>query len=491
MFNQKTIANILMIIMGLGIIGLGSAANYETSGNIFWGYGFFVQIFGVGFIYLAIFLKRRDNWTRHVLNQGQKYPAKILSISEVHDIRDTTQGKIENLFKIEFEWNPPGSPRTLINTGRVSLNISARLPKVGDTLYVFADPENIEQFELDTEKSFPSPSLPRQEEEKFSEAVDYERIPLEEYEPHRWPRLHGWTSIVLGLFLVGTGAYGVSLILEMMETDQKTVYSALKFPFWTGVIFVFAGLPLLWRGIYGVPRKGRFERNKRKSPNQPWLWEFPWNPEGISDSKGKEVLQRFEAIFAIGLFLALISWGAFIVPGIENKQAKGISIVTFFKGGEYIFQAIVILFDLMFIWVAGFMIFEMFRYFKYGNKRLRFSGFPFFLGDSLGLTLEGLPNKINHLQFNLRHIEEAQVRMGKTGAGIPFCYELYRETRQFEGEAVQSPGRFSMQWTLPEDKELTTFIRERPVRYWELEVKADTPGIDYHGRFLLPIYAKP
>jgi hypothetical protein len=46
-----------------------------------------------------------------------------------------------------------------------------------------------------------------------------------------------------------------------------------------------------------------------------------------------------------------------------------------------------------------------------------------------------------------------------------------------------------MEWDLPNEADLTTALSQRPARFWELEVRADTPGVDYHSRFLLPVYA--
>jgi hypothetical protein len=44
---------------------------------------------------------------------------------------------------------------------------------------------------------------------------------------------------------------------------------------------------------------------------------------------------------------------------------------------------------------------------------------------------------------------------------------------------------------LPTDDDLNSGLSERPAKFWELEVEAKTPGVDYHERFLLPVYAKP
>lgn len=71
------------------------------------------------------------------------------------------------------------------------------------------------------------------------------------------------------------------------------------------------------------------------------------------------------------------------------------------------------------------------------------------------------------------------------------CYELYRETRVLQGHDVAAAPIFEMQWALPQATGLKTALSERPARFWELEVEAKTPGVDYHERFLLPVYAKP
>jgi hypothetical protein len=44
---------------------------------------------------------------------------------------------------------------------------------------------------------------------------------------------------------------------------------------------------------------------------------------------------------------------------------------------------------------------------------------------------------------------------------------------------------------LPDDPALTTALSEHPARYWELELRAETEGIDFVAAFLLPIYAEP
>ena len=42
---------------------------------------------------------------------------------------------------------------------------------------------------------------------------------------------------------------------------------------------------------------------------------------------------------------------------------------------------------------------------------------------------------------------------------------------------------------LPADPELANRLGEAPVRYWELVVEAEEPGVDFATSFVLPVYA--
>ena len=44
---------------------------------------------------------------------------------------------------------------------------------------------------------------------------------------------------------------------------------------------------------------------------------------------------------------------------------------------------------------------------------------------------------------------------------------------------------------LLEGAEFTSDLASRPMRYWELVVKAETAGVDYEAMFLVPVYARP
>jgi hypothetical protein len=91
------------------------------------------------------------------------------------------------------------------------------------------------------------------------------------------------------------------------------------------------------------------------------------------------------------------------------------------------------------------------------------------------------------LKATWRFVEE---RFETTGTGKnrttrQVCYAHFSETRAL------APGRTSpevdLSFTLPDEPEWVTDVTGRPVRYWELVVEADVPGVDFHATFPLPV----
>ena len=93
--------------------------------------------------------------------------------------------------------------------------------------------------------------------------------------------------------------------------------------------------------------------------------------------------------------------------------------------------------------------------------------------------------------MDMRFVEEQYETRGsgKNRSQQVICYQRYHENRTLKGKDISPSGTLSLEWDLPNEAELTTSLSHRPARFWELEVKADTPGVDYHSRFLLPVYA--
>ena len=178
----------------------------------------------------------------------------------------------------------------------------------------------------------------------------------------------------------------------------------------------------------------------------------------------------------IGTFLAPFHWWAFVSPE-----------------GTLMVKGIVVFFDLAFGLAGGYYLFRNLALFlKYGNSRLQFGSFPFFLGNKLSVVLVGLPSEIGRLQLDLRFIEEKYEtrQRGRNRESRVVCYQMYHEARTLEGREISSAKKLPLEWNLPEHSEFASTLSQRPARFWELEVKADTSGVDYHSRFLLPVYAR-
>lgn len=302
-----------------------------------------------------------------------------------------------------------------------------------------------------------------------------ERVQLNNRQPVSRTTIHGWPSFFFGLPFAGMGTFILLMGLGKIEVDPGKVHAPMWIIALFGLLFVLAGLSFIWHGLGGVRRKAKIKIVKTTRASSPWLWDYEWQALGISDNKLKKVMHGLIMLIVVGAFLAPFHWWAFVSDE-----------------GSIMVKAMVVFFDLVFGLGGGYYFLNNLALFlKYGNSRLRFSSFPFLLGDTLSVVLVGLPSEINQLQLDLRFIEEQYETRGsgRNKESRVVCYQLYHEERILKGREVASSGKLSLEWGLPNEPEMTSTLSQRPARFWELEVKADTPGVDYHSRFLLPVYA--
>jgi len=303
-----------------------------------------------------------------------------------------------------------------------------------------------------------------------------ERVPLKNRQPISRTTIHGWPSVIFGLPFAGIGAFFFLMGLGKVEVDPAKVHAPLWIISVFGLMFLLAGLSFIWHGMDGLRRKTRIKNAKTTRAASPWLWDYEWQALGISDNKLKKVLHGFIMLVVVGTFLAPFHWWAFVSDE-----------------GHLMVKLMVIFFDLVFGLGGGYYFLNnLALYLKYGNSRLRFANFPFYLGDKLSVILVGLPSEINQLQLDLRFVEEKYEtrQRGNKKESRVVCYQLFHEARTLKGREVAPSSKLSLEWDLPDEPEFTSNLSQRPARFWELEVKADTPGVDYHSQFLLPVYSK-
>ena len=255
----------------------------------------------------------------------------------------------------------------------------------------------------------------------------------------------------LGVFELGSGKDGPPLI------------AILGF----GGAFALAGLFVCSHGVLGLRRKYRRRRFAGQQRGQPWFADHPWDITGTTDHAGRRLLWPFG--ISGFLFVFLIPFNCFFFSGDSSRM-------------PWFVKAFIGLFDGAFVFVLAYALYCLGRYLKYGSSLLRFNGFPFFLGERLDVQFVP-PDRLQDfraLDMTLRCVEERFETHGDDN--VIRCYEVYAETRRCDVDAIA--------FDLPDDAP-STALAERPPVYWEIDIKADVPGIDYETSFLVPVYAKP
>ena len=69
------------------------------------------------------------------------------------------------------------------------------------------------------------------------------------------------------------------------------------------------------------------------------------------------------------------------------------------------------------------------------------------------------------------------------------CYRIYEDGQTWTpASAAGDVSETRILFALPHEAEYETHLHDISPRYWELEVAADTPGIDFKATFLVPVY---
>ena len=303
-----------------------------------------------------------------------------------------------------------------------------------------------------------------------------DRIPLKGHKPLSRTTLHNWSAILFGLPFFIAGLPILSIGMGWMDYSKASIHAPLWVIGVVGGLFVACGIWLMFHGATGLRRMWNMSHGKQELPHRPWLWDYPWQASGITNNKLQESLSSLIALAVFLSFLAPFNWIAFV------SDSSGI----FWQVLTGLFNVIIL------VGVGGYLLNKVGQFWTFGNGRVSFQKFPFFLGQTMSLTIERLPIDISTVRFNLRCIEEAyEIRKrGRKRESIVVCYQIYHDIQTIRGELINETGQLRCSWKLPDDKHLTSRPSERPASFWELEVRGQRPGLDYHSLFLLPIYTK-
>lgn len=288
----------------------------------------------------------------------------------------------------------------------------------------------------------------------------------------------GGAHVIFGLVFVSAGTFVMLLSLGVIQVDRQQFHV----PEWVvtvvGLVFAIAGVLISLNGVRASLRRRRLRENARRYPNEPWRADHDWEPHRSRD----EATSRWTGFLFGGLFVALFGV-PFLYIGLAEDGASRIFAI----GGT-----------LVLCFAFGLLVYSMIllvRRLKFGRGRLEYDRDVFHPGDRFQAQWTGTASigAWEQMIFTLRCIEE-KIETRKSDKNTQRYYDRIQlwEARQ----TIAGPGQhmagdpIDLNFELPENRPSTDLMRDPP-RYWEVEMHAVTPGVDFHQRFLIPVYARP
>lgn len=290
-------------------------------------------------------------------------------------------------------------------------------------------------------------------------------------------RLHragfGPAWLALGAPTLAAGSYlcavGMRLLPVPVDLDPPLRVVAA-----TGLgLTLFGGL-LVLRTIRGLVLRWRTRVLRRRHPQEPWRFDFPWDPGGIADARGSRLVTELSGL--------VLLW-CLVTPFV----GVAINVPEFPLLGKVVVAGAVALA----LWLTGAVLRGARRFVRYGRSWIAFGSFPFSPGGTLEVTLR--PARFQALSVTLRYVEE-RFEVEEIGQSDDrqtrvdhAAYVHHEEGRRIEVPAGASavPIRFQ----LPNRPEwITQLTAKGRVRYWELVVQAEDPDADFSTSFPLPVY---
>ena len=280
----------------------------------------------------------------------------------------------------------------------------------------------------------------------------------------------------LPFFLIGQYFVLGTLGLRPLDMDNANV------PVWVlglvGLVFLMGGLILWGMGYRRMRFRRRLAASHRAHPDEPACADYPWDWHGFVPDRWGKVLQGLAMLPFIVALIAVMNYMVFVAD----------------DGAPWFARIIVGLFDLFLIFGLYRLGLMIVRAIKYGRTRLRFARFPFRCGEVVPVMIE-LPaaaRRVTGGRIELRQIEEYwEVTAGSTRKGRS---KRIAHKRGWSGDQVFESGSVPVnsgvleaEFTIPAEAPPTKIDAERPV-FWELDVQLETPGIDFHQRYLVPVY---
>lgn len=304
-----------------------------------------------------------------------------------------------------------------------------------------------------------------------------ERLPLRDEWVGKTIGLGVSGGSLFSLLFFGAGIYITLIGLKIVASDP----SAINAPYWVltcfGASFTAAGLLVLVL----VYREWRLDQLRLSQmavyPHIPVLADYPWHPEGGNKSPWPKIWKSVGGSLFLLVFLGPFNWWAWMS-----------------NDGSIFIQLIVSLFDLLLLVSFGDIVWRIAVANKYGKSGLRYLRFPYYTGHDV--ELKWLPPRIfrtaTKLTGILRCVEEwTEVHgHGKNRSKEVIHEQVWAATRVLDNFCLSSAEKFcTFLFAVPAEAPGTHLVDE-PLIFWELEVRADVPGLDFKERYLVPVYGE-
>ena len=285
--------------------------------------------------------------------------------------------------------------------------------------------------------------------------------------------LFGVPFIAAGIFIAALASGRVGDSGDLSELPRPL-------PYLIAAIFGLPGLFVSLTGARAMVRALALRSKVQAHPEEPWAYEFSWTREGVREAPRTTLLGQLGLALFLSIFLTPFNYFVFFSP---EEQAP------FFA------KAIVVLFDLILVLVVVGVLYTIVQRARFGFSSVAFDSFPYFLGGRLSARLQpGLGiGRFDKMTLTLRCIEEVTetVRHGNKTTTSTRCEQVWSDSIEMAQGGSLGSDPIPFWFDLPSGEGLTTQLSASPSRYWELEAKAERPGVDYLATFLLPIYERP
>lgn len=280
---------------------------------------------------------------------------------------------------------------------------------------------------------------------------------------------------LFGLPFFGVGVWAILAGTKLVPIDPSSLHA----PHWmiamVGVVFVFAGI-MLWRMGWRQREASRRRALTLLDGGDPALADYPWNPRGFTPPRWSRVAKTIGAVVFLALFLSMFNWWAFL-----NR-------------GPLMVKIIVVVFDLILVFVAGYAAMVIGRAFKFGATSVEYARFPFRPGEPAvlrWLVPSGM-SRVAKGSFILRCIEEwyESTGSGKNSSRHLMQEQIWAGTWHLDQPQELQPGETEkLDFDLPADAASTSLSTGKTKTvFWELAVDLDLAGLDFKEKYLVPVY---